>query len=90
MVFVRVFSQNGSLTTSNPAKHVINHLPSFISNTWLAPKHVLRVNLSLDFQQTWIITAPKCFLEVWLVCVGLYIMSVTLITSYARAADEPH
>jgi hypothetical protein len=39
---------NGCYQLLDLTKHISNFLPSFVSNAWRTPKHIMRVNFSLD------------------------------------------
>jgi hypothetical protein len=58
------------------AKHAVNLFPPLVTNTWMTPKYIMGINLSLDFQQARIVSTPESLLEVGLISICLATVSV--------------
>ena len=66
---------------SNPAQHVSNLLPAFISHTGVAPEYVGRIVRLLDSSQLGIVRAPERLLKVRFILIGLHMIRPHTIKS---------
>lgn len=48
----------------NTTEAVSELLPSIVTNTWMTPKDIFRVDSSLDFKKLFVILSPKGMLPV--------------------------